>query len=270
MSINGIWSFYYFNSLLCLNELLVFAERVNLRYIALICARGGSKGLPDKNILPLDGRPLVGWSIRIAKQIKRISRVIVSTDSQEIAQIAKEQGAEVPFMRPPELARDDSPELLVWQHALDYLENQQCGIDGLMVIPPTAPLRDVRDISNCMEEFEKGEVDVVITVTDAHRNPYFNMVKVDRNGYSSLVNPPTNRISRRQDTPDVFDVTNVAWVACPQFVREHDSTSSLYEGRVRGVYVPPERALDIDTPLDFRIAECLVAEKKGVLHENYT
>ena len=233
-----------------------------MRYVALICARGGSKGLPGKNILPLEGRPLIGWSIKIAERVKRISRVIVSTDSEEIAKAAREQGAEVPFMRPLELAKDDSPELLVWQHALDYLENQYFYIDGLVVIPPTAPLRDVQDISNCMDEFEKGGADIVITVTDAHRNPYFNMVAIDENGYSSLVVPPINRISRRQDTPEVFDVTNVAWVARPQFVREHDSTSSLYEGRVRSVYIPPERALDIDTPLDFRIAECLFSEKK--------
>ena len=94
-----------------------------MKYIALICARGGSKGLPGKNIKPLNGTPLIGWSIKIAKKVERISRVIVSTDSEEIAKIAIEYGAEVPFMRPQELALDDSSEWLVWRHAINYLED---------------------------------------------------------------------------------------------------------------------------------------------------
>jgi len=232
----------------------------SLVYVALICARGGSKGLPGKNVRPLAGRPLIGWSIRTAKQVERISRVIVSTDSEEIAKVAREQGAEVPFMRPPELAQDDSPELLVWRHALDYLENQRYDMDALVVIPPTSPLRDVRDVSNCIDEFEKGEVDIVVTVTDAHRNPYFNMVTIDRNGYLSLVIPPTDNILRRQDAPDVFDMTTVAYVVSQHFVHEHDNPLG---GRVRSVYVPRERALDIDTLLDFRIVECLIVGNKG-------
>ena len=153
-----------------------------MKYIALICARGGSKGLSGKNIKSLDGIPLIGWSINIAKQIDRISRIIVSTDSKKIAKIAIEYGAEVPFIRPADLATDDSPEWLVWRHGLDYLDNQQYHIDGLVVISPPAPLRNVQDINNCIDEFEKGEVDVVTTVTDAHRSPYFNMVTIDQNG----------------------------------------------------------------------------------------
>ena len=93
-----------------------------MRYIALICARGGSKGLPGKNIKLLGGIPLIGRSIQIAKQVSRIDRIIVSTDSEEIAEVAIEYGAEVPFMRPKELAQDDSSEWLVWRHALDFLK----------------------------------------------------------------------------------------------------------------------------------------------------
>ena len=231
-----------------------------MRYVALICARGGSKGLPGKNVRLLAGKPLIGWSIRTAKQVERISRVIVSTDSVDIARTAREHGAEVPFMRPPELAQDDSPELSVWRHALSYLENQRYGMDALVVIPPTSPLRNVQDVCNCIDEFEKGGVDIVVTVTDARRSPYFNMVTIDQDGYSSLVIPPTDSILRRQDTPDVFDMTTVAYVVGQQFVHEHDSP---FEGRVRSVHVPRERALDIDTLLDFRIAECLIVGNKG-------
>ncbi len=229
-----------------------------MSYVALICARGGSKGVPGKNIRPLGGVPLIGWAIQVAQRVERISRVIVSTDSEDIAQVAIEYGAEVPFMRPAGLARDDSPEWLVWRHALAYLEGQEkVRLDGLVVVPATAPLRDVQDIDNCLDVYEKGDVDVVITISDAHRSPYFNMVVDDGDGYCSLAASPDVAVTRRQDAPVVHDMSTVAYVVRPQFV--HDC-NGLFDGLVRGVYVPPERALDIDTSLDFRIAECLIAD----------
>jgi CMP-N-acetylneuraminic acid synthetase len=229
-----------------------------MKYVALICARGGSKGLPGKNTRLLADVPLIGWSIKAAQQTERISRVIVSTDSHNIAQVAREYGAEVPFIRPEELAQDDSSEWLVWRHALDYLAEHGSGtIDGLVSLPPTAPLRAVADIDKCLDEFEKGEVDVVITVSDAYRSPYFNMV-VNYKGYASLVIPPDIKIVRRQDAPVVYDMTTVAYVAHPKFINEKDG---IFEGRVRSVYVPLERAIDIDTLLDFKMAECLIKTK---------
>jgi CMP-N-acetylneuraminic acid synthetase len=231
-----------------------------MKYIALICARGGSKGLPGKNIKHLNGIPLIGWSIKAALQTERISRVFVSTDSLKIAQVAKEYGAEVPFIRPKELANDNSSEWLVWRHALDYLaKSSKDTIDGLVSLPPTAPLRAIADIDKCLDEFEKDEADIVITVTDAHRSPYFNMVVID-NSYASLVITPDNAIIRRQDSPDVYDVTTVAYVAKPNFICEKDG---IFEGRVRSIHVPPERSVDIDTQLDFKIAECLINNKKN-------
>ena len=120
-----------------------------MKIIAFIFARGGSKGLPNKNIKILNGKPLIAWSIEHAKKINRIDRVIVSTDSEEIAKIAREFGAEVPFMRPLELATDESPEWLSWQHGLKYLKSiDGCLPDLMLSIPATAPLRDVEDINN--------------------------------------------------------------------------------------------------------------------------
>jgi CMP-N-acetylneuraminic acid synthetase len=230
-----------------------------MKYIALVCARDGSKGVPRKNIRLLGGRPLIGWSVQAAKSVERISKLIVSTDSEEIAQVAIEEGALVPFMRPDELAQDNSSEWLVWRHALEYLkENGDEDIDGLVVIPPTAPLRSVQDIENCLDEFEKGNVDVVITVSDAHRSPFFNMIKNNEEGFSSLVIPPTETIIRRQDAPEVFDMTTVAYVVRPDFLMQY---TGLFEGNVRSVHIPLERALDIDTMLDFKIAECLLLDR---------
>jgi CMP-N-acetylneuraminic acid synthetase len=230
-----------------------------VKYIALICARGGSKGLPDKNILPLAGVPLIGWAIKAAKNVERISRVIVSTDSEQIAQIAKEFGAEVPFMRPGVLSGDNSPEWLVWKHAVEYLE-KNIEFDGLVVIPTTAPLRNIEDINLCINKFEKGKSDIVITVTEAHRSPYFNMVKIDVEGNTSLVIQNENKFTRRQDSPQLFDVTTVAYVVKPTFVKENEG---IFEGRVASIEVPAERAIDIDSLMDFKIAECLFNSREG-------
>lgn len=229
------------------------------KYTALICARGGSKGVPGKNIKNLCGRPLLGWAVQTALQIERISRVLVSTDSAEIAAIARQQGAEVPFFRPPELARDDSPEWPVWQHALAFLrDNGEDELSGMVVLPTTAPLRSVVDVQRCLDAYEQGDVDVVITVSEAHRSPYFNMVTHDDLGYARLVIDPGRKIFRRQDVPTVYDMTTVAYVARPGFVMTADK---IFAGRVRSVVVPAERALDIDTAFDFQLAELLMAQR---------
>lgn len=230
-----------------------------MKYVALICARGGSKGLPKKNIKPLNGIPLIGWSINTAKQIDKISRIIVSTDSNEIAKIALNYGAEVPFIRPKELSLDTTPEWLVWKHALKYLESQKNeSIENFIVLPATAPLRDKEDVNKCIEEFEKGDVDSIITVSEAKRSPYFNMIINNNSGYSSIVIDNHNDISRRQDAPEVFDMTTVAYIVKTSFVKK---SNGIFDGKVRSVLIPEERSLDIDTMLDFKIAECLISTK---------
>lgn len=229
-----------------------------MRTVALICARGGSKGLPGKNVRMLAGRPLIAWAVARALEVERVERVIVSTDDEEIAAAGRAAGAQVPFMRPPELARDDSPEWLVWRHALDHLrEVDGAWPDALLVVPATAPLRVAADLERCLDVYAQGNADVVVTVTDAHRNPYFNMVKLLPDQSVGLVIPPEGQVVRRQDAPAIFDMTTVAYVARPAHVMNRNG---LFEGRVRHVHVPVERALDIDTLLDFRVAECLMAD----------
>ena len=233
-----------------------------MKAVAFIFARGGSKGLPGKNVRPLCGKPMIAWAIEQAKAVKRISRVIVSTDSEEIAAVARQYGAETPFMRPPELARDDSPEWLAWRHALGYLQNEGGLPDAMVSVPVTAPLREPGDIERCLDDFARGSADVVVTVSAAHRSPYFNMVKRNEDGTVGLVISPVSNVSRRQDVPIVFDMATVAYVASPEFVL---TKNAMFEGRVRAVEIPRERAIDIDTLLDFRIAECLMKERE---HDN--
>lgn len=227
-----------------------------MNVVALICARGGSKGLPGKNIRPLAGRPLIAWSIAQARAVPRIGRIIVSTDSEAIAAIAREAGAEVPFIRPAHLARDDSPEWLAWRHALGYLKESGGSYpDALIAVPATAPLRARADLESCLDLYAQGGADVVLTVTQAHRNPYFSMVKRESDGTVNLVIRPQGAVFRRQDAPVVYDITPVAYVARPEFVMTRDG---IFEGRVLAVQVPAERAVDIDTIFDFTVAESLL------------
>jgi CMP-N-acetylneuraminic acid synthetase len=227
--------------------------------IAFIFARGGSKGLPGKNIIPLAGKPLIAWSIEHARAVQRIKRIIVSTDCQEIADVARQYGAEVPFLRPKELASDDSPEWLAWRHALHYLKDTEGLLPLVMVsVPATAPLRSVTDLNNCLDEYEKGDVDAVVTITNASRSPYFNMVKRNSDGTVALVIPSSTTLTRRQDAPTVYDMSTVAYVLSSEFVMTH---KSIFDGRVRAVHVPPERAIDIDTLIDFRLAEFYLSQQ---------
>lgn len=227
--------------------------------IAFIFARGGSKGVPDKNIRELSGKPLIGWSIEHAQAVQDIRRVIVSTDSVEIASVAKEFGAEVPFMRPAELAQDDSPEWMAWRHGLRYLlETEGVLPDAMVSVPTTSPLRKPIDIENCLSVFSQQDADVVVTVSEAHRNPWFNMVKICADDTVDLVIPLEQRVARRQDAPPVYDMTTVAYVIAPTFVLSNDS---IFSGRVRAVQVPTARAIDIDTMFDFEVAEFLMQRR---------
>jgi CMP-N-acetylneuraminic acid synthetase len=229
--------------------------------LAFIFARGGSKGLPGKNIKLLAKKPLIAWSIESALSVDSIDNVYVSTDCNKIAEVAIKYGAKVPYMRPKNLAGDNSPELLSWKHALEFYQRKNNGNlpNKIISIPTTAPLRSYLDIQKCIEEYEKGKVDVVITVTESSRNPYFNMVKKNSNGTVSLVMESSSEPTRRQDAPKVYDMATVAYVAKPEFIMKHQS---LFDGKVAAVNVPIERAIDIDTLSDFKMAEFYLSKKE--------
>lgn len=231
-----------------------------LKTIAFIFARGGSKGLPGKNIKLLDGKPLIAYSIEVAKTTPGVETVIVSTDDAVIAEVASAHGAEVPFIRPAELAGDLSPEWMAWRHAVQWVQTHKGHFDIFVSIPPTSPFRAVEDIQACIETLKSDPyADMVITVAEANRSPYFNMVVQDSNGYVDLVIQPTNNVFRRQDVPEVFDITTVAYASRPEFIM---TAERIFSGKVKSVTVPKERSLDIDTPFDFMIAEAIAAIRK--------
>jgi len=231
-----------------------------LNIVGFIFARGGSKGILNKNIRLLVGKPLIAYSIEAALRSNYIDRVVVSTDSEKIANVARSFGADVPFIRPSELARDNSPEILAWRHALETLNGADNRIDVFVSIPPTAPLRSTEDIDDCIRVFLEGETDAVITVRNAARHPSFNMVMLNEQGFANLVLPPDETITRRQDAPKVFDVTTVAYVFRPDFIMK---MKSLFDGKIRTVVIPEERAVDIDTELDFQFAEFILGKRTG-------
>ncbi len=227
-----------------------------MKNIGFIFARGGSKGVPEKNIKPLDGKPLICHAIDVAQSTPLIDRVIVSTDDEKIASIARQAGAEVPFIRPADLAKDESREWLSSRHAIRYVRDTGYNFDLFTSIPATSPFRSVEDVENCIKLIQQHpDTDAVITVTPAQRHPSFNMVALDASMSAGLVSPLDKIVSRRQDAPGLYDMTTVAYVVKPDFIL---NANGIFEGNVKAVVVPQERALDIDTPFDFKLAELLI------------
>ena len=189
---------------------------------AFIFARGGSKGLPGKNIMPLLGKPLVQYSIEVALKTIGIDKVFVSTDDADIATVAQSNGAIV-IDRPIELAQDNSPEWLAWKHAINWVKEQYGDFNEFVSLPATSPLRSVKDVESAM--FRRSDIgaDICIAITPASRSPYFNMVQESGNNLIELVNKPTNSISRRQDAPEVFDITTVVYVANVEFIMKNNN-----------------------------------------------
>ena len=221
---------------------------------AFIFARGGSKGIPGKNIKPLQGKPLIQYSIEVALQTSGINNVFVSTDDADIAKVSRSNGAIV-IDRPIELAQDDSPEWQAWKHAISWVREQYGDFEEFISLPATSPLRSVKDVESAILKRSNIGADICIAITPASRSPYFNMVKQLGNNLIELVNKRTNSISRRQDAPEVFDITTVVYVANVEFIMSHDN---IFDGVVTSVVVPRHRAVDIDDMYDFNFAESIL------------
>lgn len=229
----------------------------NKKILCIIPARSGSKGLPGKNIKKLLGKPLIAYTIEHAKGSKYIDRIIVSTDSSKISKISKQYGAEAPFIRPKRLATDKSSGIDVLLHAIGWMEEKEkYDFDILVLLHATAPLRKTEDIDNSIELLFKKDYDNIFSVTEAHRNPYFNMVEMDDNRRIKLVkkgNFPT-----RQSAPKAFDMNSSIYVWKKKALKEKKSVFL----RKSGIYLMPrERSIDIDDYIDFKISEALMRKR---------
>ncbi|AMG13728.1 acylneuraminate cytidylyltransferase family protein [Vibrio vulnificus] len=228
-----------------------------MKNFAFIFVRGGSKGLPRKNIKLLAGKPLLQYSVDTALAAPSINQVFVSTEDAEIADVARRSGAVV-IDRPADLASDTSPEWLSWRHAIEWAQEHYGAFDGFVSLPATSPLRSVDDVEAAMRKRIEAKADICISVTPASRSPYFNMVKHTDGGFVELVNKPQDKVVRRQDAPEVFDITTVVYVTTPEFVLNN---YGIFTGKVTSIEVPKERAVDIDDIYDFKLAEAIVQEQ---------
>lgn len=228
--------------------------------LGFVFARGGSKGLPSKNLRLLSGKPLIAHAIEAALACRSLNRVIVSTDDPEIADVAAGFGAEVPFLRPAHLASDTVPERQAWRHAIEQMELlEQERVDVFVSVPPTCPLRSPSDIDRTVDALISGDADIVLTAAETDCNPYFNMITIAGDGAAELAIRPTGHIVRRQDAPTVYELTAVAYAARRDPLFQFDS---IFDSRASAIEVPRERSLDIDSEYDLQLAEFLISRRE--------
>lgn len=230
---------------------------MSLRVLGVITARGGSKGVPRKNLRMLGGKPLLAYTCIAARRSRRLNRVILSTEDEEIAAAGRQWGVEVPFRRPEELARDATPTLPVLQHAVAWLEDRGDTYDAVCLLQPTNPLRPPEWIDACIEMLEARNADCVITVLPVppEHNPHW--VYFEQDGLLRLATGEKTPIPRRQDLPPAFHREGSVYVTRRDVLMEGNS---LFGDRVVGYAVDPARSVNIDTLADFVRAERLLAE----------
>lgn len=222
------------------------------RILALVPARGGSKGLPGKNIRPLGGKPLLAWSIEAARQSPYIDRCVLSTDCETIAAAGRAAGAQVPFMRPAELATDTAASMDVFLHALAQNGEE---FDLLLVLQPTSPLRTGADIDAALDLYAQRDATAVVSVCPVDHHPWLSNV-LPADGCMSTFLRPEVASSRRQDLPAHYRINGALYLSDVRTLRE---TRTFYGPRTYALQMPPERSVDIDSLYDFRLAEACLA-----------
>ena len=228
------------------------------KVLCTICARGGSKGVKNKNIKFLHGKPLIAYTIEQAQASGLFEHIVISTDSDEIANISKEYGAEVFFKRSAEMASDTAGKMDVIRDAFIRSEAYYCQTyDYLIDLDATAPLRIVDDILNSFKQFLENNNDNLITAMPSRRSPYFNLVEVNQNGKVALSKTLYNSIVRRQDTPKSYDMNASIYI----WKRDIILNKKTLFLKNTGLYImPEERSIDIDSGLDYRFVELIMKE----------
>lgn len=221
-----------------------------MKILAVIPARGGSKTIPRKNVIPFAGKPLIYYTIRSALESKRIDRVIVSTDDEEIAKISKKYGAEV-IKRPKTLATDSAPMVPVIQHAVKKLEKEGYNPDVITILQPTSPLRDSGDIDRALKMFTKSKSESMAGVCEAEKSPYW-MYKIGKNGSLEALIKTRKKYTRRQDLPKVYRL-NGAFYAVKREILMNKNT--IYTRTTKPFFMSQLKSIDIDTKMDLKIAE---------------
>ena len=232
---------------------------MSVRLLAVIPARGGSKGLPGKNIRPLAGVPLIGHAIVSGQQIARVARTIVSTDDAHIAEVAQALGGDVPFIRPAELSRDDTPMAPVIQHALTSMEEIDGQVyDGVLLLDPTSPARQPESLNQAIDLFaSRDDLDGVVAVSAPHFDPMWVGVEAEPDGTLSRFFPQAAGVTRRQDNTRRFLRVNGSFYIWRSAFVHRLSRSWLDEGRFAPYEIPESQAFSIDDEQEFRLIEAL-------------
>ena len=227
--------------------------------LALIPARSGSKGIPRKNICPLAGKPLIAWTIESARQSECVDRVVVSTDDSQIAEIAVQWGAESPFLRPEDIAKDDTPGIAPVIHAIKWLEeHQNYRPDYVALLQPTSPLRESQDINAAYELALRHGADAVVSVTAAEKHPYW-MKTLDQQGRLENFLPTEKKYQCRQDLPDVYGLNGAIYIGRREILLAEET---LFPVKTYGYVMPPERSVDIDSGWDLQLAELIIQNQR--------
>ena len=233
-----------------------------MKVLCVISARGGSRGVPGKNIKMLLGKPLIVWSIDQALKTPEIDRVVVSTDSPKIAEIARGAGADCFFLRPDYLATSEAGKFDVFKHALNECENYfNEEYEIYLDLDCTNPLRDISDISACIKQYRMSAsrgVDGVFTVCEARKNPYFNLVEADSAGALKISKALLSTIVRRQDAPKVLEHVASIYALSPNYIKK---ARYLLDGHTEGYDIGSSKSLDIDSDFDFDLVEYLMKHK---------
>jgi CMP-N-acetylneuraminic acid synthetase len=230
-----------------------------LKVLGVIPARGGSKGIPRKNIRILAGKPLLQYTAESALAAKRLTRVVLSTEDAEIAEVGRRCGLDVPFLRPADLARDDTPTLPVLQHAVRTLESASERYDAICLLQPTCPMRRPADIDACIGLLESSGASSVVTLlpVPAEYNPHWVYFRSD-DGFFRLSTGEANPIPRRQALPPAFFREGSVYVTCRDVLMRQNS---LYGPRLKGYFIEASRTVNIDTPQDWERAEELLRSR---------
>jgi N-acylneuraminate cytidylyltransferase/CMP-N,N'-diacetyllegionaminic acid synthase len=226
--------------------------------LGIIPARGGSKSVPNKNIAAVAGRPLIAYTIRAALEARCIDRLIVSTDSEEIAEVACSLGAEVPFLRPPELARDSTAGIAPILHAIRWLDRNESYRPGLVAcLQPTSPLRTARDIDAAVGLALDRNAEAVVSVAPVCSHPYW-MKQIDAAGRLLDAAALPRPFKQRQELPRLYALNGAIYLARRDVLLDHET---WYTERTFAYIMPPERSLDIDTPWELYLASLVVEAK---------
>ncbi len=223
--------------------------------LGIIPARSGSKSIKDKNIKPLKGMPLMAWSIKAGLACKQIDKLVVSTDSKKYAQLAEFYGAEV-IDRPSKLAEDKTAMIPVLQHAVKEVEKGGDKVSVVVLLDPTSPLRQVKDIEKCLELIKKPQTDSVVTVCEVEHNPYYVMAEVKKDYLKYPLFKSKKKIHRRQDAPKVYRLNAAVYV----IKRDVLMKGKIFTNNTRVVIMPQERSGHIDNPADLKQIELLLKE----------